>query len=179
MGPKLAARLASLGLLLVRDLLCHYPRDHVDYSAMRRIEALVAGETATIVATVRRATVRQPPKPQPGDPGTSASGPHRSPSHYPVSGRKTVQLSRCAEGAAAAVSRRGQGCRQRAGQGGGYRITVHDPLIEVLDGADSTVRSQAIGRLLPVYPLTEGWHRIASVLWSTGLALGMLVERAA
>jgi ATP-dependent DNA helicase RecG len=25
----------------VKDLLRHYPRDHVDYSAMRRIEALV------------------------------------------------------------------------------------------------------------------------------------------
>ena len=53
-GPKLAGRLATLGLLLVRDLLRHYPRDHVDYSAMRRIEALVSGETATIVATIRR-----------------------------------------------------------------------------------------------------------------------------
>ena len=53
-GPKLAERLASLGLLLVRDLLLHYPRDYVDYSALRRIEALVPGETATIVATVRR-----------------------------------------------------------------------------------------------------------------------------
>mgnify|MGYP002877832579 CR=1 FL=1 len=38
-GPKLAGRLATLGMLLVRDLLRHYPRDHVDYSAMRRIEA--------------------------------------------------------------------------------------------------------------------------------------------
>jgi ATP-dependent DNA helicase RecG len=53
-GPKLASRLASLNLLLVKDLLRHYPRDHVDYSSMRRIEALVAGETATIVATIRR-----------------------------------------------------------------------------------------------------------------------------
>ena len=53
-GPKLAARLASMGLFLVQDLLRHYPRDHVDYSARRRIEALEAGETATIVATVRR-----------------------------------------------------------------------------------------------------------------------------
>ena len=53
-GPKFAARLASIGLLLVRDLLRYYPRDYVDYSAMRRIEALVSGETATIVATIRR-----------------------------------------------------------------------------------------------------------------------------
>ena len=53
-GPKLAERLASLGLLLVRDLIQHYPRDYVDYSALRRIDALVPGETATIVATVRR-----------------------------------------------------------------------------------------------------------------------------
>ena len=36
-GAKFADRLASIGLLLVRDLLRYYPRDHVDYSAMRRI----------------------------------------------------------------------------------------------------------------------------------------------
>ena len=47
-------RLAAIGLLLVRDLLKHYPRDHVDYATRRRIEALVVGETATIVATIRR-----------------------------------------------------------------------------------------------------------------------------
>jgi ATP-dependent DNA helicase RecG len=29
-GPKLAERLAALGLLLVRDLLLYYPRDYVD-----------------------------------------------------------------------------------------------------------------------------------------------------
>ena len=53
-GPKLAGRLAAIGLLLVRDLLKHYPRDHVDYATRRRIQALVVGETATIVAPIRR-----------------------------------------------------------------------------------------------------------------------------
>ena len=60
MGPKLAARLASIGLLLVRDLLKHYPRDHVDYATRRRIEALEPGETATIVATIPVQWLRQP-----------------------------------------------------------------------------------------------------------------------
>ena len=72
-GPKFAGRLASMGLFVIQDLLRHYPRDHVDYSARRRIEALVAGETATIVATVRRCRIRQPPQSQPGDFGRTGS----------------------------------------------------------------------------------------------------------
>ena len=39
---------------------------------------------------------------------------------------------------------------------GPYGITFQDPLIEVLDSPSSPVKSPSIGRLLPVYPLTEG-----------------------
>ena len=156
-GPKLAARLASLGLLLVRDLLCHYPRDHVDYSAMRRIEALVAGETATIVATVRRCNGFVSPRNpnlailelQLQDPtGRLRITRFLAGKRFSSPAALKAQQRLYPVGARVAVS----GLVKE----GGYGITVHDPLIEVLDGADSTVRSQAIGRLLPVYPLTEG-----------------------
>jgi hypothetical protein len=53
-GPKTATRLAALGLLVVRDLVHHYPRDYLDYAHLVRIAALEPGRTATIVATVRR-----------------------------------------------------------------------------------------------------------------------------
>ena len=44
-----------MGLFVIQDLLRHYPRDHVDYSATTPHRgAGRAGETATIVATVRR-----------------------------------------------------------------------------------------------------------------------------
>jgi len=156
-GPKLAERLASLGLLLVRDLIQHYPRDYVDYSALRRIDALVPGETATIVATVRRCHgFTSPRNPnlsiielQLQDPtgrikvtrflaGKRFSNPsylHGQTRQYP-------------NGATVAVS--------GLVKSGPYGISFQDPLIEVMESAQAPLRSSRIGRLLPVYPLTEG-----------------------
>ena len=156
-GPKLAERLASLGLLVVRDLIQHYPRDYVDYSALRRIEALEAGETATIVATVRRSHgFTSPRNPnlsiielQLQDPtgrikvtrflaGKRFSNPsylHGQTRQYPV-------------GATVAVS--------GLVKTGPYGVSFQDPLIEVMESANAPLRSRQIGRLLPVYPLTEG-----------------------
>ena len=53
-GARTATQLAAMGLLLARDLVRHYPRDYVDYANLARIGALRAGETATVVATVKR-----------------------------------------------------------------------------------------------------------------------------
>ena len=156
-GPKQAERLASLGLLVVRDLLLHYPRDYVDYSALRRIEALVPGETATIVATVRRCHgFTSPRNPnlsiielQLQDPtgrikvsrflaGRRFSNPsylHGQTRLYP-------------NGATVAVS----GLVKE----GPYGLGFQDPLIEVMESAQAPLQSKRIGRLLPVYSLTEG-----------------------
>ena len=38
----------------------------------------------------------------------------------------------------------------------GYGLTFQDPLIEVLESSNAPVKSRSIGRLLAVYPLTEG-----------------------
>lgn len=156
-GPKLAERLAALGLLLVRDLLLYYPRDYVDYSALRRIEALQAGETATIVASVRRCHgFTSPRNPnlsilelQLQDPtgrlkvtrflaGRRFSSPaalHSQTRQYPA-------------GATVAVS--------GLVKAGPYGLSFQDPLIEVMESAQAPLRSRQIGRLLPVYALTEG-----------------------
>ncbi|BEV36331.1 ATP-dependent DNA helicase RecG [Synechococcus sp. M16CYN] len=155
--PKLASRLASLDLVLVKDLLHHYPRDHVDYSSMRRIEALVSGETATIVAKILRCNGFVSPR-NPNlailelrlqDPTGwlkvtkfSAGKRFSSPAYlkrqqrlYPV-------------GASVAVS--------GLVKNGAYGLSFQDPLIEVLDSPSAPVRSASIGRLFPVYALTEG-----------------------
>ena len=156
-GPKFAARLASIGLLLVRDLLRYYPRDHVDYSAMRRIEALVSGETATIVATIRRCNGFVSPRNtnlaiielQLQDPtgrlkvSRFLAGKRFSSPAYLKGQQRLYPV-----GATVAVS--------GLVKDGLYGITFQDPLIEVLDSPSSPVKSPSIGRLLPVYPLTEG-----------------------
>ena len=156
-GPRLAGRLATLGLLLVRDLLRHYPRDHVDYSAMRRIEALVSGETATIVATIRRCNGFVSPRNpnlaiielQLQDPtgrlkvSRFLAGKRFSSTAYLKGQQRLYPV-----GATVAVS--------GLVKDGPYGVSFQDPLIEVLGEPSAPVSSPKIGRLLPVYALTEG-----------------------
>ena len=52
-GPKSAEKLAKLGLLTVRDMLYYYPRDHLDYARQVTIRELQAGETVTLIGTVK------------------------------------------------------------------------------------------------------------------------------
>ena len=156
-GPKLASRLAAIGLLLVRDLLRHYPRDHVDYSAMRRIEALVSGESATIVATIRRCNGFVSPRNpnlaiielQLQDPtgrlrvSRFLAGKRFSSPAYLKGQQRLYPV-----GATVAVS--------GLVKDGPYGVSFQDPLIEVLESPSAPVQSSTIGRLLPVYALTEG-----------------------
>ncbi|MDP6192873.1 MAG: ATP-dependent DNA helicase RecG [Prochlorococcus sp.] len=156
-GPKLAERLAGLGLLVVRDLLHYYPRDYVDYSCLRRIEALEAGETSTIVATVRRCHGFTSPR----NPNLSilelqlqdptgrlkvtrffAGRRFSSPAYLKSQARLYPP------GATVAVS----GLVKK----NSYGVSFQDPLIEVMESSQSPLRSRSIGRVLPVYALTEG-----------------------
>ena len=156
-GPKLAARLATLGLLLVRDLLRYYPRDHVDYARMRRIEALVVGETATLVATVRRCNgFVSPRNPNLAILELQLQDP---------TGRLKVTRFLAGKRFSSTAYLKGQQRFYPVGakvavsglvKDGPYGLSFQDPLIEVLDSADGTIKSDQIGRLLPVYPLTEG-----------------------
>jgi len=156
-GPRTATRLAQLGLLLVRDLLHHYPRDYLDYANLRRIAALVPGETATIVASVRRAHAFVSPR----NPNLSIlelqlqdpTGRMRV-SRFSAGRRFTSpawlksQQRQFPAGATVAVS----GLVKQTPYGSAFS----DPLLEVLEHAGAPVQSPLIGRLLPVYSLTEG-----------------------
>jgi len=156
-GPKLATRLAGLGLLLAADLLRHYPRDYLDYAHLVRINALVPGETATVVATVRRCHAFTSPR----NPNLSIldlqvqdiTGRLRlskffNGKRFSSSGWLRTQERQYPPGSTLAASGL---VRQTP-----YGPTLQDPLIEVLEGPNAPVRSEQIGRLLPVYGLTEG-----------------------
>jgi ATP-dependent DNA helicase RecG len=170
-GPRTASRLASLGLLLVRDLIRHYPRDYLDYSNLVRISALESGRTATIVASVRRSHAFCSPR----NPNLSIHELHVQDStgrlrisrffagrRYTSSGWLHAQQRLYPPGATVAIS----GLVKEGPCGASFS----DPLIEVLEGPSSSVRSDRIGRLTPVYALTEGLtaeklrQAIASVL---------------
>ena len=156
-GPKTAARLAQLGLFVVRDLLHHYPRDYLDYANLVRISGLEPGRTATIVATVRRSHAFTSPRNpqlailelQLGD----ATGRLRvsrffAGRRFTTPGWLKLQQRQFPAGATVAVS----GLVKESAYGPQFQ----DPLIEVLESPQAPVRSQEIGRLIPVYGLTEG-----------------------
>ncbi len=156
-GPRTATLLAALGLLVCRDLLQHYPRDYLDYAHLVRIAALEPGRTATVVATVRRCHAFTSPR----NPNLSilelqlqdVSGRMRV-SRFLVGRRFSspgwlkVQQRQFPVGASVAVS----GLVRESP----YGPCFQDPLIEVLESPGAVVRSEQIGRLVPVYSLTEG-----------------------
>ena len=156
-GPKTAARLAQLGLFVVRDLVHHYPRDYLDYANLVRISGLEPGRTATIVATVRRShAFTSPRNPQlaihelqlSDVTGRLRVSRFFAGRRFTSPGWLRLQQRQFPPGATVAVSGL---VRENA-----YGPQFQDPLIEVLDSPQAPVRSQEIGRLIPVYGLTEG-----------------------
>ncbi len=156
-GPKLAEKLAGLGIFLVKDLLQHYPRDYVDYTALKRINSLKLGETATIVATIRRSNGFKSPR----NPNLSIldlqlqdeTGKVKVTKFF--AGRRygsnafiRGQVQLYPQGATVALS--------GLVKTGKYGMTFHDPIIEVLENSHTPIKSKSIGRLLPIYTLKEG-----------------------
>ena len=156
-GPKTAARLTQLGLWVVRDLVHYYPRDYLDYANLVRISGLEPGRTATIVATVRRSHAFASPR----NPNLSILELHLvdctgrirvsrffAGQRFSSPGWLKSQQRLFPVGATVAVS----GLVKETPYGPAFQ----DPLMEVLDSPQAPVRSETIGRLLPVYGLTEG-----------------------
>ena len=156
-GPRTATRLAQLGLFVVRDLVHYYPRDYLDYANLVRINGLEVGRTATIVASVRRCHAFTSPR----NPNLSilelqlADSTGRIRVSRFFAGRRFAspawlksQQRQFPSGATVAVS--------GLVKDSPYGPSFQDPLIEVLETPQAPVRSQQIGRLIPVYGLTEG-----------------------
>lgn len=156
-GPKNSERLAKLGLFTVRDVLFYYPRDHIDYAKQVKIHALEAGETVTVMGTVRRCTCFSSPrnrkltifeliiKDSTGQLKLSRFYPGP---RYQSRGWQAQRRNMYPPGAVVAAS----GLVKKSK----YGLTLDDPQIEVIDHAGSSIDSMKVGRVVPVYPLTEG-----------------------
>ena len=149
--------LERLGLYTVRDLLFYYPRDHLDYARQVQITHLEPGETVTVIGTVKSCTCFSSPR-------------NKKLTIFQLmlsdaTGR--LKLNRFLMGAR--FANRGSQERYKRQYPVGsivaasglvkqnkYGVTLDKPEIEVLDGAGASIESIKIGRLLPVYPLTEG-----------------------
>ena len=157
-GIKKSKTLQRLGLQRVRDVLFYYPRDHVDYARQVAIAHLVPGDTVTVVGTVQSCTCFTSQK-------------KKTLTIFQLTLRDhtgKIKLNRFFAGARYS----NVGWQQRykhmyprnsvvaasglVKQDKKYGLTLDKPEIEVLDHAGASIDSVKIGRVLPVYPLTEG-----------------------
>ncbi|MDJ0691041.1 MAG: ATP-dependent DNA helicase RecG [Xenococcaceae cyanobacterium MO_188.B32] len=149
--------LERLGLYTVRDLLFYYPREHLDYARQRNIVDLEAGETVTIIGSVVSCTCFSSPKNKKltifqlvlrdatGRIKLSNffSGPRFSNRGWQE--RYKRQYPKSSIVAASGLVKQTK-----------YGLTLEKPEIEVLDSPGASIDSLKIGRIVPVYALTEG-----------------------
>ncbi|MGB3422300.1 MAG: ATP-dependent DNA helicase RecG [Dolichospermum sp.] len=156
-GIKKAESLARLDLHTVRDLLFYYPRDHIDYARQVNISELEGGETVTIIARVKRFNFFTSPKNKKlsilelilkdntgeikvsrffaGARFTSRGWQETLKRNYPVGS----MLAACG-----------------LVKGSKYGLTLDNPELEVLANPGDPIDSLTIGRVVPIYSLTEG-----------------------
>lgn len=156
-GRRPGDRLAKLGLYTVEDLLHYFPRDRIDYARQVCIDDLEPGETVTVIAQVQycnffsssknkklnifQLTLKDPT----GKLKISRFYPgHRYSSHRWQYAQK-AQYPRGATVAASGLVKKNK-----------YGVTLENPDLEVLDNPEGRIDSMTVGRVLPVYPLTEG-----------------------
>ena len=154
---KNSARLATLGLYTVRELLYYYPRDHIDYARQVNIRDLEPGETVTIIGKIKRFNCFSSPKNKKLTilelTLTDATGQIKisrffAGPRFSNKGWQMLQKKIYPVGATVAAS--GLVKENKYGK------NLDNPEIEVLDSEGGTIESMKVGRLVPVYPLTEG-----------------------
>jgi ATP-dependent DNA helicase RecG len=156
-GIRNADKLAALNLYTVRDLLYYYPRDHIDYGRQVNIRDLQGGETVTIIATVKRCHCFTSPK-------------NKKLSILELvlkDNTGQIKISRFNAGARFASRGWQESLKRRYPVGSilaacglvkesKYGLTLDNPELEVLAHPGDTIDSLTIGRVVPIYPLTEG-----------------------
>lgn len=156
-GVRKSSYLERLGLHRVRDILYYYPRDHIDYANQVNISNLVVGETVTIMGTVKRCNCFTSPRNKKltilevilkDSTGQIKLNRFFAGTRYTNRGWQYQQKNRYSSGAVVAAS--GLVKKNK------YGVTLENPELEVLDQPGASIESMKIGRVLPVYPLTEG-----------------------
>ncbi|NET03089.1 MAG: ATP-dependent DNA helicase RecG [Sphaerospermopsis sp. SIO1G2] len=156
-GARKADNLARLNLLTVRDLLFYYPRDHIDYARQVNIKELQGGETVTIIATIKRCNCFTSPKNKKltilelllkDNTGQIRVSRFYAGARFSSRGWQESLKRRYVAGSVIAACGLVKASK--------YGVTLDNPEIEVLANPGDTVESFTIGRVVPIYGLTEG-----------------------
>lgn len=156
-GQKRSELLTKLDLKTVKDTLFYYPRDYIDYAKQMKITDLEAGVTVTLVGDVIRCNLFTSPKNNKltifelwmrDHSGRIKLSRFYAGSRYSSRAWQEKFKKQFPPGVAIAAS--GLVKKNK------YGLTLDNPEIEVLDSDGADIKSLKIGRVLPVYPLTEG-----------------------
>jgi ATP-dependent DNA helicase RecG len=156
-GSKNGDRLLKLGLESVRDILYYFPRDYLDYARQVNIRNAAPGETVTLVGTIKKCSCFTSPRNNKLtildiviDDGTGRIklSSFRAGTRFTNRGWQEQQKRLYAVGKVVAAS----GLVKQTK----YGLTLEEPQIEVLDNGQGDPESMQVGRIVPVYPLTEG-----------------------
>ncbi|MBE9167696.1 ATP-dependent DNA helicase RecG [Pleurocapsales cyanobacterium LEGE 06147] len=149
--------LERLGLYTVNDLLFYYPRDHLNYARQVNIAHLVAGETVTLIGTIKSCKCFSSPKNKKltifelvlrDSTGQIKLNHFFTGNRYSNRGWQEKYKRQYPVGSLVAASGL---VKQNK-----YGLTLEKPEIEVLDSPGASIESIKVGRILPVYTLSEG-----------------------
>jgi len=158
-GPARAAALARLGVSTVGDLLVHLPRRHEDRSRLTPLRDLAHGSETTVQATVAAVSQFRPRR---GLVVVKAALLDDSGIAYAVWFNQPYLKQQLRRGMRALFFGR---VERRGGE-----ITLQSPEFEPVDG--SAEETWHTGRLVPIYPATEGLsQRVLRTLVRTALTL--------
>lgn len=157
-GPKVGMILNKLGIFTANDLLYYYPRKHLDYASRTAISDLETGKEVTIFGAIKSRNVFTSPKRSnltiltiqvsDGTGTVSASW------FYAKSGKFMMERykSQYPQGANIILS----GTVKSDSFSG--RFVIDKPQAEILSGDFEEKDSIHVGRIVPVYALTENLH---------------------
>jgi len=154
---KSARHLQKLDLYTVQDVLYYYPRGHVDYGRQIPIRHLQEGETVTIIGTLKRFNCFTSPKNSnlcimeiviQDSTGRIKLHRYYMGKRYNQRGWQEQQKRLYPEGAVVAVAGMVKSTK--------FGLTLEGFDLEVLDHSQDSITHDRIGRIVPIYPLTEG-----------------------
>ncbi len=164
-GPRYKTMLANIGIESVENLLRHYPRRHIDFSDKVKISSLSPGQEVTIIGTIKSVNAFQSPKSKvsiltivitDGTGNVTVTRFIGGKSNKFLLDRYKNQYPKGCQVIASGIVERDRQYRH---------FTLKNCEIEILGYADEensnvvpdeNFRTLNAGRLVPVYPLTEG-----------------------
>lgn len=158
-GPSLGQKFEKVGVHTVGELLHYYPRTHLDYSQCQRISELKVGELATVWGHIHNVSSYSPPgKPnltivkvvvRDGSGRMTISWFYRGKANYV----RMQYQNRFPQGAQILLSGKVKWDKYTRG------LTLDKPESKVLGDLDVDSQMDSalhVGRIVPIYPLTEG-----------------------